>query len=422
MRARLLADRNLRVLFAGQSMNVFGNSAMLIVLGIWTKDLTGSSGAAGLVFLLLYASGILAPVIGMLVDRFPRRWTLTINDTVTGIVVAALVFVHGRNDLWLIYAVAVVYGISGQIYRAARGGLLHSMVPGELLGDANGLFASMTQGMRIIGPAAGAGLYAALGGGVVAVADTGTFFVSAASYLLLRQVPDLVRQAQEASPASPTGRRGGDIWREMVAGARHVAANAVIRRLVLASAVAFGGAGMINVAMFSLVDQGLHQPTAVIGPLASIQGGGSVIAGLLVGRLMRRLGEYSVACAGFLLNGVGLAAASTATIPGAVVGYACVGLGLPMILVAELTIVQRRTSADLQGRAIAASEAFIDFPFALSIATGAALIGVIGFRPIFIGVAAGFTLVGLGLLPYRSITRPDPAQANQQDEQEPVRA
>jgi hypothetical protein len=77
-----------------------------------------------------------------------------------------------------------------------------------------------------------------------------------------------------------------------------------------------------------------------------------------------------------------------------------------MVLVAELTVVQRRTPADLQGRAISASEAIINTPFAIAIAVGAGLIGVVGFRPIYIGVAAGFTVVGLALLPYLGVTRP----------------
>jgi len=85
MRIAVLGDRNLRVLLAGQTMNMFGNSALVIVLGIWVKNLTGSSGQAGLVFLLLAATGFLAPATGLLVDKFPRRSVLVINDTVTAL-------------------------------------------------------------------------------------------------------------------------------------------------------------------------------------------------------------------------------------------------------------------------------------------------------------------------------------------------
>jgi MFS family permease len=380
-------------------MNMLGNTSMIIVLGIWVKNLTGSSGAAGLIFLLLAASGFLAPATGLLVDRFPRRSVLVVNDTLTALSIALLLLVHSRRDVWLIYLVAGLYGLSGQIYRAARGGLLHSMTPDALLGETNGLFSSLSQGLKIIGPLVGAGVYAAWGGGVVALADIGTFVFSISSYLALRQVRDLARPAGRA-------KTGLKLRPEMMAGIRHVLANPVIRRMVLASTVGFTGAGMIDVAMFSLVDQGLHRPTAVIGVLTSIEGAGSVIAGLTVGLAMRRIGEYSVAFIGFLLNGAGLAAASTANVVGVFGGCVLIGIGLPMVLVAELTIVQRRTPAELQGRAISASDAIINTPFAIAIAVGAALIGIVGFRPIYIGVAAGFTVAGLTLLPYLGVTRP----------------
>lgn len=404
MKMRILADRNMRVLFIGQSMNMLGNSGMLIVLGIWVKDLTGSSGAAGLIFLLLGATPFLAPVAGLLVDRFPRRLTLIVNDVATGAVMALLLFVHDRSRVWVIYLVAGLYGVSGQIYRAARGGLVHSMVPDDLLGDVNGTFSSLAQLMRIVGPLIGAGVYDAWGGGVVALADIGTFVFSIASYLALRLTLDLSRPERDRQ----AGRPPGEFVRELVAGIRHVTANPVIRRMVLASTVAFGGAGMIDVAMFSLVDQGLHRPTAWIGVLTSLEGAGGVVAGFGVGPLMRRLGEYTVACAGFVLIGAGLATSSTATLPGAIVGALLLGVGLPMVLVAELTVVQRRTTAELQGRAITASDALINTPFTISIGIGAAIIGAVGFRLIYIGCAAGFIAVALALLPYLKVTRPEP--------------
>jgi MFS family permease len=403
MAVNVLRDRHTRILFAGQSLNMLGNTAMIIVLAIWVKDLTDSNGAAGLIFLLLALSSFFAPLTGMMVDRFPRRRVLIVNDVITGLVVLLLLTVHHRDQVWIIYAVTVVYGFSGQVYRAARGGLLHSMVPAELLGDANGLFSSLGQGLRIIGPLAGAAVYATAGGGVVAVADTGTFAVSVASYLMLRDVADLAR------PEATGERPRGEMWRELAAGARHVLGNSVILRLVLASAIAFTGAGLLDVAVFALVDQGLHRSTSLIGVLGAVQGVGSVIAGFAVGPMIRRLGEYFTASIGFLLNGVGLALAATATLPTALISGAFIGLGLPLVLVAEITLLQRRTPAELQGRAITASDAIVDIPFSVAIAVGAGIIGSVGFRPIYIGCAISFTLVGLALLPYMWVTRPEPA-------------
>jgi len=60
----------------------------------------------------------------------------------------------------------------------------------------------------------------------------------------------------------------------------------------------------------------------------------------------------------------------------------------------------------LQGRALAASDAIVDIPFAAAIAVGAAIIEPVGFRPVYLAVAASFTAVGLALLPFRGITTP----------------
>ncbi len=414
MRRRVLANRNMRLLLAGQTINMFGNSAMIIVLGIWARDLTGSSGQAGLVFLLLGVSSFLAPVTGLVVDRFPRRLVLIVNDSLTGLIIALLLLVHSASDMWLIYLVAGAYGLSGQIYRAARGGLLHSILPVDVLGDANGLFSSLNQGMRIVGPLAGATVYAAWGGAAVAVADIGTFACSVLSYLALRQVSDLKRSAD----GDAAERRAAELIRALAAGVRHVTSHPAIRRLVLASTLAFTGAGMINVAVFSLVVQGLHRPTSTLGLLTTVEGAGAVAAGLCVGRMIRRAGEYSTACVGYLLNGVGLAIASTATLAGATAGMFLLGSGLPMILVAELTLVQRCTPADLQGRAIAASDAIIITPFTIATGVAAAIVGTVGFRPIYIGVAAGFFAIGFALLPYLNLTRPTRSSAEATDGQE----
>jgi hypothetical protein len=277
------------------------------------------------------------------------------------------------------------------------------MLSDDQLGDANGLLSSLTQGTRIVGPLVGAGIYAAWGSGVMVVADVGTFAVSVASYLAMRQVPDLTPSAADDAAAHQP--RAG-FGRELAAGIRHVTANPVIRRMIGANSLAFAGAGLINVAVFSLVSQGLHRSTSILGVLTSVEGAGSVLASLCVAALMRRIGEYSTACIGYLLNGVGLAISAMATLTSAIAGMFLLGVGLPMILVAMLTLVQRRTPAELQGRALSAADAVITTPLALATAVGAAIISTVGFRPIYFGVAAGFVVVAFALLPYRKVTTP----------------
>src|SRR5262249_36055790 len=159
----------------GYITSVFGDRALFVVLGIWTLDLTGSSAAGGLAFAFLGLAGLLAPLAGLIADRYPRRAVLIANDLATGLVVLALLAVHDAGDVWIVYAVALLYGFSNQVGAAARGGLVAGLVPDDLLAPANGVIESARSGVRIIAPAAGAALYVAVGGPAVAVLDTATF-------------------------------------------------------------------------------------------------------------------------------------------------------------------------------------------------------------------------------------------------------
>jgi MFS family permease len=69
----LLRDRRFLLLFFGQTVNMIGDRALLVVLGIYVKELTGSDTMAGVVFILLAVPSFFAPLTGLLVDRFPRR-------------------------------------------------------------------------------------------------------------------------------------------------------------------------------------------------------------------------------------------------------------------------------------------------------------------------------------------------------------
>lgn len=205
---RLMRDPKFVLLFAGQAINMFGDRALLVVLAIWVKELTGSDSLAGVTFVLLALPAVLAPLTGLLVDRFPRRATLIVNDIAAAVLVLCLLLVKDEGDLWIVYAVTLGYGVSNQIFNAARGGLVHSMVPKDLLGDANGLFSSLGQGLRIIGPLLGTAIFVAAGLGGVALLDAGTFVLSVVILLLLQSTPDLVRDRSRPSGGwRPTSRR-----------------------------------------------------------------------------------------------------------------------------------------------------------------------------------------------------------------------
>ena len=379
MRA-LLRDPSYRRLLIGQTLSAFGDYAMFLALAVWVKVLTGSNAKAGLAILPFVLPSLAGPALGVYVDRFPRRRIMIVTDLAAAASLLPLLFVHDANDIWLIYAVSFLLGIATVVYDAARAGLLVSMLAEDDLGDANGLLQSTSQGMRLLAPLAGAGLFAVLGGPAVAVVDAVTFVVSA---LLLAGV--------HAPTIERTGEHG--FWPELRAGVRHIARTADLRRLTIATACVTLAAGVMEIVIFALIDEGLHRAPAFLGILSTAQGLGAVAGGVVVGVTMRRLGELSTIAWALVALGVGVGLLATAELAVVLIAAMCIGVAVSFYNVAFVTLIQRRTDVSMQGRVMSAVEAVFTVPYAASIALGAVIVSVVDFRAIYLVEGAAFLLI-----------------------------
>ena len=384
----LVRERNFRLLLVGQTLTMFGDVALILVMGIWVKQLTGSTSAAGGVFLVLSLPAVVAPFAGLVIDRFPRRRVMIVNDLFSAIFVLSLLAVHDRSDIWIIYIVAGMYGLVQQVFFAARSGLLVTMLSGDLLGDANGLMESIRQGLRIVGPLVGAGMFAFWGGGSVAIVDSATFLFSAAMLAALH-VPEAARERDRTS-----------LFAEITAGARHLARTPDLRLVVILTAIVLCFVGLSEVAVFAVVDKGLHKPAAFLGVIGTVQGVGAIAGGILSPRLMRRLGELWLIAIGLVAVGVGFGLFGLPTLPTAFGGAVVLGVGVSAYTVGYVTLLQRRTSEELQGRVFTAAEALYSFPYSGSIALGTLVITVVDFRLIY--ALEAIVLTGAGVFLFRN--------------------
>ncbi len=389
---RLLRHRDFRLLFAAQTLTMLGDVALVLVLGIWVKAITGSDGAAGSVFLVYTLPALVAPLAGPLVDRFPRRRIMIVNDLVTMGVVLSLLLVRGFAQVWIIYAVAFCYGGLQILFFAARSGLLVAMLPPEELAEANGLIESLRNGLRIVGPLIGAGLFALWGGGAVALLDASVFVVSAVILSRIRS-PDLPRREREEETP----------WQELAAGVRHIVRTVDLRRVVFYTAAVLIVLGIVEVAVFGLVDAGLGRDPEFLGVISTIEGVGAVLGGLAAAWTMARLGEVRMAAAALAGFGLAVALDATAVLPVVVPASVLVGVFVALYFVAYNTLLQRRTPLELQGRVFTASEAITTVPYSISIGIGALIVDVVGFRALYLATAVACALGG-GLL-YRADAR-----------------
>ncbi|MEZ5098118.1 MAG: MFS transporter [Nocardioides sp.] len=147
-------------LFAATTTSMFGDSVMLLVLSMWVKELTGSNAQAGLTFFWMVLPSLVAPLLGGPIDRVRRRPLLVWGNVASAAMMLPLLTVRDGNDVWVVWAVAVLYGVSFIVLPAGLNGLLKELLPEDLLVDANASMQTVKEGFRLIGPLVGAGIYA----------------------------------------------------------------------------------------------------------------------------------------------------------------------------------------------------------------------------------------------------------------------
>ncbi|CAL9598325.1 hypothetical protein SUDANB54_05383 [Streptomyces sp. enrichment culture] len=384
----MLRDRTAGRCLTAVVVSGFGTSALWLASGVWVKDLTGSDGLAALCMLAMWLPTLAGPVLGTLADRHRRRPLLVTLSLCMAALLLTLCAVDAPSELWLLYAVLFVYGAAGTVHDAAESALVAGAVDRSLLGDFNGLRMTADEGMKLLAPLAGAGLYTAYGGPGVAVLDAASFLAAALVYVSLR-----VRE-ERPEPAREGGRSA------TAEGVRHLWGDPALRPLVLAGGVTMLCAGVSGALTYAVVEDLGHSP-AYAGVLYAVQGAGSVTVGLLSGPGLRRLGARR-----FAGYGIGLLAVAVAlrAVPYDPVAWACaaaIGVGLPAALIAVLTEVQRRTPGPLLGRVTATANALVFAPNVIGLAAGAGLVELIGHRTQLTGLGATLGVTAAVLLGQR---------------------
>ncbi len=372
-------------LYLGLATSMFGDALMLIVLSMWVKKLTDSNGAAGLTFLWLTIPALLAPLFGYVVDRVPRRAFLVAVNLGTAVAMLPLLVVRDASDVWIIYVVAFLYGISFVVTPAALNGLLKDMLAEDVLVEANASLSVTREALRLVGPLTGAGLFALAGGQWVAVADAATFLVAAAALSSLR----VVEHKEEHEPLH---------WRaEVGAGITHIRRTPLLLHSTLSLSICLLVVGFAESAVYAVVEA-FDKPVEFVGPMLTIQGIGALVSGLLSSRVIRRLGEVRSIMAGLVTLSVGVAGIAAAVeLWQMLAGTAVLGMAIPVLIVAYNTLLQRATPGRLMGRVSTATEVLITTPQALSIALGALLVSLLDYRLIFTLMSAGSAVAAVYL-------------------------
>lgn len=376
------------------SFTNLADSALYLMVAVWVKELTGSDGAAAMVFVMLGIPAIAAPFLGQVADRLSRRGLLIGSNSVVAVIVLTLLLVDSASWLWLLYAVVVAYGAMGYLNAAAQAGLIRDILPDEHLASGNGLLTSIDQSLRLVSPVLGTGLYALAGPRSVVILTAVSFLLTALVLLTVRVV--------ESPPESKEER--GSYRQEVTAGFRHLVATPVLGRLTVLLSIACAAAGLVNAAVFPALEQGVGVPASALGALVSCQGIGAIVGGLSAAAVIARWGEVRTFGIGTALMAVGIAPVIGSNLPLLVAGLVVLGFGVTWAVVAFMVMRQRLTPPRLQGRTNAAANVAVNLPQTATTAVAAALLAVVDYRVLVAITVVVTLLAALGAV----LHRPEP--------------
>jgi MFS family permease len=279
----LLAHRNFRLFWTGQTLSLIGSWMQVMAQGWLALELSNNAFLVGLV-----ASVGSLPILvlslpaGVVVDRVNKLRLVTAMQALMLLEATALWWLTWSHHItieWLL-VLAAVNGTCSAFEIPARQAMMVDLVAREDLHDAIALNSSGFNLARVVGPAIGAAVIATAG-------IAWCFALNAASYLAVLAGLAMIR----LQPAAPATAPPASPWTAMVAGIRYMVATRKINALMQVVTV-FSILGIPYIVLMPVVARDLlHTGAAGYGVLLACVGIGGFCGALFlaaVGRWMRR--------------------------------------------------------------------------------------------------------------------------------------
>jgi len=300
---RALAHRNYRLFFYGQSVSLVGTWITRVAISWLVYRLTGSKLLLGIVsFAGQIPTLLLAPLAGVVVDRHNRRriliWTQA-GSLAQSVLLAVLTLLDLITVPQLV-VLQLVQGVINAFDTPARQALVVEMVTERSdVPNAIALNSSMVNGSRVIGPAVGGVIIAAVGEGWC-------FAIDAVSYVGV--LISLAMMRLEPRPHPP----GMPLLHDLRSGFRYVRDSVPIRSGLILLAVVSTAGVPYTVLMPAVVAETLGGGPDLLGWLMGASGAGALAGALYLANRHTVVGLGRVILIGALTFGASLVAFSSA--------------------------------------------------------------------------------------------------------------
>jgi MFS family permease len=288
-----LRVRNYRLYLIGQCVSQVGTWMQRTAQAWLVLDLTGSPLALGTVTAVQFVPVLIFTLAGgALADRGAKRDLLLITQTLQMLQAFALgiLVLTGTVQLWEVYVLAAVLGVTSAIDQPARRALASELVDREHVVSAVALNSAQINAARVVGPALG-------GLGIVLVGVAGCFLLNGVSFLAVLVALAMMRSSEFRM--STRIRRGGMVGQIGEAFAYSFRTPDIAFTLILLGALGTFGYNF-NVVLPLLARFALDTGALGYGGLNSALGAGALVGALVAaGQGRSSVRSLAVAATGF---------------------------------------------------------------------------------------------------------------------------
>jgi DHA3 family macrolide efflux protein-like MFS transporter len=150
--------KNTALFLAGQGVSLLGSSLVQYAI-MWHITLTTQSGAMMTISILcgFLPYFFMSPFAGVWADRFDRKKLIMLSDGMIAAVtlIAAVIFLSGYSELWLLFAISAVRALGGAVQAPAVGAFLPQLVPQEKLTRVSGINSTLQSSIMLVSPCSG---------------------------------------------------------------------------------------------------------------------------------------------------------------------------------------------------------------------------------------------------------------------------
>lgn len=383
-----MLTRNLKCLWSSQLLSQIADGITKLALLWFVYSVTGSALQTTAVGILQTISSIVCtPLIGLLVDRLPKKPILVVTDLLRGIILGVVPWLLPSDGLTVnvVYLLVFLYGLASAVFTPALSASMPFLVSAQHFTAGNALLQSTTSIGIILGPImSGIGI-AALGPKDVLSLNTLTYLASVG--LLLPMRFSSTKSTREAATHS--------LPIAMLDAFRFTfhASPALARLIVIASLYTFGSAALTT--LLPVYGKNVfHFGPVEVGYLWSSLGVGFLLVSLAllpVSRWPLRARLYLITASSCVAGAALILLLETTTPIAAFTLMAIVGAGLGTLTPVAWGMLQELSPLSMLGRVMG---------FYTAIAMTTSLLGIwfFGWVTQSLGEAVGLLGIGIVLL------------------------